>query len=205
MQTINKKDIPEILTVEIEKLSNLGLGIARIEGYVIFAESACPGDIVKIRVGKKNKNFAEAKIIEIINKQEVETQGELVKALKDAGFNVTQATISRDIKELCLFKIAGETKKYKYAFVDSEDKNLNSKTNEIYRNVVLSIHQVLNQVVVRVLKGTAEAVAGVAERMSIATVLGIIAGSDTVLIITDGETAASEVADRLQDLLNNNN
>ncbi len=66
MQTINKKDIPEILTVEIEKLSNLGLGIARIEGYVIFVESACPGDIVKIRVGKKNKNFAEAKIIEII-------------------------------------------------------------------------------------------------------------------------------------------
>ena len=151
------------------------------------------------------RTVRQSKIIEIINKQEVETQGELVKALKDAGFNVTQATISRDIKELCLFKIAGETKKYKYAFVDSEDKNLNSKTNEIYRNVVLSIHQVLNQVVVRVLKGTAEAVAGVAERMSIATVLGIIAGSDTVLIITDGEAAASEVADRLQDLLNNNN
>ena len=67
MQTINKKDIPQELTVEIEKLSNLGFGIARVEGYVIFVEGACPGDRVRVRVGKKNKNFAQAKIIEIIS------------------------------------------------------------------------------------------------------------------------------------------
>ncbi len=67
MQTINKKDIPQELTVEIEKLSNLGFGIARVEGYVIFVEGACPGDRVRVRVGKKNKNFAQAKILEIIS------------------------------------------------------------------------------------------------------------------------------------------
>ena len=66
MQIINKKDIPETLVVEIEKLSNLGYGIARLDGYVIFVEGACPGDKVKIKVGKKNKNFANAKILEII-------------------------------------------------------------------------------------------------------------------------------------------
>lgn len=66
MQTINKKDIPEVLTVAIERLSNLGLGIARFDGYVIFVEGACPQDIVKVKLGKKNRNFAEAKIIEII-------------------------------------------------------------------------------------------------------------------------------------------
>ncbi len=66
MQITNKKDIPEILTVEIEKLSNLGFGIARLNGYVIFVEGACPGDIVRIRVGKKNKNFANAKVIEVV-------------------------------------------------------------------------------------------------------------------------------------------
>ena len=54
MQTINKKDIPQELTVEVEKLSNLGYGIAKIDGYVIFIEGACPGDTVKIRIGKKN-------------------------------------------------------------------------------------------------------------------------------------------------------
>ena len=63
---LNKKDVPEELIVEIEKLSNLGYGIARVDGYVIFVENACPGDKVKIRVGKKNKNFANAKIVEII-------------------------------------------------------------------------------------------------------------------------------------------
>lgn len=66
MQTINKKNIPETITLKIEKLSNLGLGIAKLDGYVIFVETACPGDIVKVRVGKKNKNFANAKVIEII-------------------------------------------------------------------------------------------------------------------------------------------
>lgn len=66
MQIINKKDIPETLVVEIEKLSNLGYGIAKVDGYVIFVDGACPKDKVKIKVGKKNKNFANAKIIEII-------------------------------------------------------------------------------------------------------------------------------------------
>lgn len=67
MQIASKKDIPEELIVEIEKLSNLGYGIAKVDGYVIFVEGACPGDKVKIRVGKKNKNFANAKVIEIID------------------------------------------------------------------------------------------------------------------------------------------
>jgi 23S rRNA (uracil1939-C5)-methyltransferase len=74
MQITNKKDIPETLVVEIEKLSNLGYGIARVDGYVIFVENACPGDKVKIRVGKKNKNFANAKVIEIINASPVRVE-----------------------------------------------------------------------------------------------------------------------------------
>ena len=66
MQTVNKKDIPEILEVKIEKLSNLGFGIAKVGGYVIFVEGACPDDVVKIRVGKKNKTYANAKVLEVI-------------------------------------------------------------------------------------------------------------------------------------------
>ena len=61
MQTINKKDIPQELIVDIEKVSNLGFGIAKVDGYVIFVEGACPKDKVKIRLGKKNKNYANAK------------------------------------------------------------------------------------------------------------------------------------------------
>ena len=66
MQTINKKDIPEVLEVKIEKLSNLGFGIAKVDGYVIFVEGACPDDVVKIRVGKKNKTYANAKVLEVV-------------------------------------------------------------------------------------------------------------------------------------------
>ena len=57
MQIVNKKDIPEVLEVKIEKLSNLGFGIAKVDGYVIFVEDACPNDVVKIRVGKKIKHM----------------------------------------------------------------------------------------------------------------------------------------------------
>lgn len=65
-QVAHKKDIPSELTVEIEKLSNLGFGIARVDGYVIFVENACPKDIVKVRLTKKNKNYATAVITEIV-------------------------------------------------------------------------------------------------------------------------------------------
>ncbi len=70
MQTINKKNIPEELVVKVEKLSNLGFGIAKYEGYVLFVEGACPGDTVKIKVGKKNKTYANARVIEIIEPSE---------------------------------------------------------------------------------------------------------------------------------------
>lgn len=150
------------------------------------------------------RSVRQSKIIEIINKQEIETQDELVTALKQAGFNVTQATISRDIKELCLFKIAGENKKYRYAFVESEDKNLSSKTNEIYRNVVLSITQVLNQVLVKTIKGTTEAVANVVDKLAISSVLGCVTGYDSLLVVTDSEESAKEVKSRLDSLLNDN-
>ena len=65
MQVVNKKDIPDTLSVKIEKLSNQGYGIARVDGYVIFVENACPEDTVKIKLGKKTKNYAYAKIVEI--------------------------------------------------------------------------------------------------------------------------------------------
>ena len=66
MQITNKSDIPQELTVTIEKLSNLGLGIAKVDGYVIFVPNTCPKDVVKIKIGKKNKSYANAELIEII-------------------------------------------------------------------------------------------------------------------------------------------
>ena len=66
MQIIDKKLVPEILTVKIDKMSNLGFGIAKYQGYVIFVSNSCVGDKVKIRISKKNKNYAYAEILELI-------------------------------------------------------------------------------------------------------------------------------------------
>ena len=74
MQTINLKDIPQEMIVKVEKLSNLGFGIAKINGYVIFVENACPGDELKIKITKKNKNFANAEIVEIITPSKYRTR-----------------------------------------------------------------------------------------------------------------------------------
>lgn len=69
-----KKDIPLELTVKIEKLSNLGYGISKVDGYVVFTPNTCPGDVVKIKIGKKNKNYAHAEIIEIIKPSKDRTE-----------------------------------------------------------------------------------------------------------------------------------
>ncbi|MBQ7977302.1 MAG: arginine repressor [Clostridia bacterium] len=147
------------------------------------------------------RSVRQSKIIEIINKQEIETQDELVEALKQAGFKVTQATISRDIKELCLFKISGETKKYRYSFVDSEDRTISSKTNDVFKNVVLSITPVFNQVLVKTIRGTSESVALVVDKLGMSSVIGCVSGSDALLIVTDSAESAVEVCERLNELL----
>lgn len=148
------------------------------------------------------RSVRQSKIIEIINKQEIETQDELVEALKDAGFSITQATISRDIKELCLFKVAGEKKKYKYAFVDNDDRTFTTKANEIYKSVVLSVVTISNQVIVKTVRGTTDAVATVIDRLSITAVLGIVTGEDTVLVIAESENSAMQIKQRLENMLN---
>lgn len=147
------------------------------------------------------RSVRQSKIIEIINKQEIETQDELVEALKQAGFKVTQATISRDIKELCLFKISGETKKYRYSFVDNEDRTISSKTNDVFKNVVLSVTPVFNQVLVKTIRGTSESVALVVDKLGMSSVIGCVSGSDALLIVTDSSESAVEVCERLNELL----
>ncbi|MBO5103256.1 MAG: arginine repressor [Clostridia bacterium] len=149
------------------------------------------------------RSTRQSKIIEIINRDEIDTQDELVSALKEAGFNVTQATISRDIKELGLFKVSGERKKYKYAVVDNENRSFTNKINDIFKEAVLSIKSVLNQVVIKALRGTTGAVCSIVDRMAMTAVLGCVCGEDTVLIITESEEAAVQVQKRLTDHLEN--
>jgi len=141
----------------------------------------------------------QTKIIEIINKFEIDTQEELVSALKTAGFNVTQATISRDIKDLGLFKVAGEQKKYRYAIVEGDSHGYAGKINTIFKESVLNMIIVTNNVVLKTLRGVASIIATVLDKQSIPGVIGILSGDDTVLILTGDSKSAENVLARIKE------
>ena len=136
------------------------------------------------------RNSRQSKILELISLQEIETQEELVSALKDANFDVTQATISRDIKELGLIKILSDSKKYKYAVVSSSTQALSNKCLNIFKECVI-----------KAIKGTAGMVCSLVDQLSLSQILGCTYGDDTVLIVTANEEDSEFVKDKLNSLL----
>ncbi len=150
------------------------------------------------------RSARQSRVIEIISSNEIETQEELVLALCAAGFEVTQATISRDIKELGLIKIAGEKKKYRYAFVGNDDKVGSNKVASIFKEAVMSVKQSCNLVVIKTLRGTAAAVGNFIDRLSIEHTLGCVYGDDTVMIIVEGSEFVPKISARLNEILGEN-
>jgi len=148
------------------------------------------------------RNSRQSKILELISTKEIETQEELVSSLKDANFDVTQATISRDIKELGLIKILTDSKKYKYAVVSSSTQALSNKCLNIFKECVISIKSALNLTVVKVIKGTAGMVSGLIDQLSMSQILGCTYGDDTVLIVTTDQEDSFFVRDKLESLIN---
>lgn len=147
------------------------------------------------------RNSRQSKILELISLQEIETQEELVSALRDANFDVTQATISRDIKELGLIKILTDSKKYKYTVVNSSVQALSNKCLNIFKECVISVKSALNLTIVKVIKGTAGMVSGLIDQLSLSQILGCTYGDDTVMVITSDADDAFFVKDKLNSLL----
>lgn len=138
------------------------------------------------------RNLRQSKILEIISLQEIETQDDLVSNLKAAGYDITQATISRDIKELGLIKVLSDSKKYKYAVIEANSQAITNKNLNIFKECIISIKTAQNLVVVKTLKGTAGLVSNLIDQMLLANVLGCTYGDDTVMVIsTDAEDAFS--------------
>ena len=99
------------------------------------------------------RSARQSKILEIIQMKEIETQDELVSELRALNFDITQATISRDIKELGVIKILSDSKKYKYAYVDSSEQQVSNKYLGIFKESIISVKAVKNLVVIKTLKG----------------------------------------------------
>ena len=148
-----------------------------------------------------DKNVRQNKIVEIITTTEVETQEELADLLNGYNFNVTQATVSRDIKELGLVKILGKTKKYRYA-VEKESGEINSeKLLDVFKNCVLSIERAQNLVVLKTISGSGNSAGLIVDKLRLSEIVGSIAGDDTLLVVTHNEEDASVVVEKLKKLL----
>lgn len=143
-----------------------------------------------------HRNLRQQKILEIIASKEIETQDELCDELQKLNFNATQATISRDIKELKLYKATGKTKKYKYASLETENTQKN-KMQLMFRACVQSIISVNNLVVIRTMRANAPTACLFIDSLELNEILGTIAGEDTILIVADSEKNAQVIKDRL--------
>ena len=136
------------------------------------------------------KNGRQKQILTIVSEHDVETQEELIVRLKASGFKATQATVSRDIKELRLIKMATENGHYKYVQSVGEDGKSSAKFDNVLRETVISVRNAGPIVVVRTYAGMAMAAAAAVDAMQINCILGTIAGDDTIFIAVSDEVAS---------------
>ena len=127
------------------------------------------------------KTNRQSKIIEIIQKNEVETQDELSALLEKDGFRVTQATVSRDIRELKLTKIPTAGGRQKYAVLTDAPENLSKKYERVLREGFLSMDMAQNILVIKTVSGMASAVCAAIDAMKMREIVGSIAGDDTIM------------------------
>lgn len=127
------------------------------------------------------KTNRQSKIIEIIQKNEVETQDELSALLEKDGFRVTQATVSRDIRELKLTKIPTAGGRQKYAMITDAPENLSKKYERVLREGFLSMDMAQNILIIKTVSGMASAVCAAIDAMKMREIVGSIAGDDTIM------------------------
>lgn len=141
------------------------------------------------------KSKRQLKILELIREDVIQTQEELARRLQEQGIEVTQATVSRDIKRLGLIKISIGAGEYRYSLPPEKEKlNLHGRMERMFRDSVLNVDYVDNLVVLRTLPGTAHGVASLIDHSQWPFILGTIAGDDTILVIV-------KPANRLLDLV----
>lgn len=129
------------------------------------------------------KYARHAKIVEIIEHYEIETQEELAARLINEGFKVTQATVSRDIKELRLIKVLTKSGRYKYAAIHQQDAGITDRFIKIFKDSLINIDHAGNMVVLKTLPGAAQAAAAALDALDMKEMVGSLAGDDTIFIV----------------------
>ncbi len=138
-----------------------------------------------------------AKILELIDNYDIETQDELAKKLQEAGFTVTQATVSRDIREMRLTKIATTKGKQKYAVTSGINSELAERSVRVFKEAVTKMDYAQNTIVIKTLAGMANAVGAALDNMQENDIIGTLAGDDTVFCLVKTQQQAAAIMERL--------
>lgn len=148
-----------------------------------------------------HRNKRQQTILEIIATKEIDTQEELCYELNKLNFNVTQATISRDIKDLKLYKIAGSNKKYKYACLDTDDETANGRMKNLFRECVLTVNYANNIIIVKTMRGNGATAGTFVDSLQLKEIIGCVAGDDTLLIVINNNDNTPLIADKLREYI----
>jgi transcriptional regulator of arginine metabolism len=143
----------------------------------------------------------QAKILEIIDNKNIETQEELLLELRQAGYQVTQATVSRDIKELKLIKLTGDAGKQSYATMKNIGTVFDERVATVFRESVLTVDVATFLIVIRTLPAMAQAAALAIDAMEWPQIVGTIAGDDTIFVAIRDEQDVLTVASKFKKLL----
>ncbi len=141
------------------------------------------------------------KIIELIENNNIETQEELAAALQDAGYNVTQATVSRDIRELKLTKTTTDGKNQKYVVLNPAEFGMGDKYINVLKEGFLSMDTAKNLLVVKTVSGMAMAVCAAIDAFSFDEEVGSIAGDDTIMLAARDDAGAESLMDKINKIL----
>lgn len=147
------------------------------------------------------RSARHAKILEIISQREIETQEELCAELNKLNHVVTQATISRDIRDLHLFKVAGVEKKYRYAYINEAQGEISPKMRSLFRDCVLSVKAAQNLIVVKTLAGNGSNAGAIVDKLNYEQIVGSVAGDDTLLIVCTDNESTDYVVNKLTEFL----
>ncbi len=147
------------------------------------------------------KTKRHAKILELVQEHNIDTQEELLKLLKNEGFDVTQATVSRDIKELRLIKSLAKDGRYKYSTGKNEAIDISAKFFTLFSDSVLSIDFAGNMVAVKCMNGMAQGICAALDAMHWEGIVGTLAGDDTIFIIARTENNAISLVTEFKRLL----
>ena len=139
----------------------------------------------------------QKKILELIAEYDIETQDDLIERLRESGYDVTQATVSRDIRELKLVKTAMPDRRYRYEVAQYEGIEISTKYRNIIKETVIKVDYVGNTVVLRTYTGMAQAAAAAVDGMGWDGIVGTLAGDDTIFILMRDTAAAIGFAEKV--------